>query len=90
MEDVKLDPKAKWRAKNREKINADQRARWRQKQAAKGLIVAEFVGTKQSGFHTLTEDQLKKYHALVLSNFGLTAKSCREVSQKYLIVNNLK
>lgn len=90
MEDVKLDLKAKWRAKNREKINEYSRNYWRKKQAAKGLIVAEFVGTKQSGFHTLTEDQLKKYHALVLSNFGLTAKSCREVSQKYLIVNNLK
>lgn len=41
MEDVKLDPKAKWRAKNREKLNEYARNYWRKKQAAKGLKVAD-------------------------------------------------
>lgn len=87
MEDVKLDPKAKWRAKNREKLNEYQRKYWRKKQAAKGLAVAEFVGKKLPQ-DIVTDKQRKAIDTMILENIGANVNLIREASKKFII--NLK
>ena len=86
MEDAKLDPKAKWRAKNREKLNEYARQYWRKKQAAKGLAVAD-VGKKLPQ-DIVTDKQRKAIDTMILENIGANVNLIREASKKFII--NLK
>ena len=82
MMEEKLDPKAKWRAKNRDKLNQYQRNYWRKKQAEKGLQVAEHKPRLPPD--EISDKGKKLLHEMILGNFGLNRKTCREISQKYI------
>ena len=78
----KLDPKAKWRAKNRDKLRQYARDYWRKKQAEKGLQVAERKPRLPPD--EISDEGKKLLHEMILAIFGLNQETCREISQEYI------
>lgn len=80
MELENLDPKTRWRKKNREKINRKQREYYRDK---KNGVVAEPKRKPKRIADPVTPRQRKAIDEMTLANIGATRKMIVQASKQY-------